>query len=304
MIPSAARPIGAASVLASFTAWVVLANIAVAAEAPPTKYLLRYKFAMGETLRYEVNHATNVRTTMEASTQQAETQSDSVKAWKVTDVLPTGEMEFIHLVERVRMSNQTPERPAIVYDSRTDKKPPRGFDQAARAVGVPLSLIRISPEGAITHREEKHPQPAVTPDMPITLHLPRDPVAVGDKWDDQYDIPAERKSGAKIQVRTRRVCELREVSAGIAVIAVEYQVLTPVDPYVRSQLVDRIAKGTVHFDVERGRVVKQIHDVDARVLGFAGKASSMHFISRLQEKLLKPEPALPQVQQASAVEPK
>jgi hypothetical protein len=293
----------------SLSAFLVLAATAMvaaddAASKAPAKYLLRYKFAMGETLRYEVSHATNVRTTMESTTQQAETQSDSVKAWRVTDVLPSGEMEFIHVVESVRMSNDAPERPAMTYDSRTDKKPPRGFEQAARAVGVPLSLIRISPEGAVTHREEKHPQPAVTPDMPITLRLPKDAVAVGEKWDDQYDVPAERKSGTKLQVRTRRVCQLREVSAGVAVIDVEYQILTPVDPYVRSQLIDRLTEGTVHFDVERGRVIKQVHDVDSRVLGFAGKASSMHFISRLQEKLLKAEPALPQVQQASAVEAK
>lgn len=294
----------------TFFACFLLAAAAVGVAADdsaaksPAKHLLRYKFAMGETLRYEVSHATNVRTTMEATTQQAETQSDSVKAWKVTDVLPNGEMEFIHLVESVRMSNDAPERPAMAYDSRTDKKPPRGFEQAARAVGVPLSLIRISPEGAVTHREEKHPQPPVTPDMPITLRLPKEAVAVGAKWDDQYDVPAERKSGTKLQVRTRRVCQLREVSAGVAVIDVEYQILTPVDPYVRSQLVDRLTEGTVNFDVERGRVVKQIHNVDARVLGFAGKASSMHFVSRLQEKLLKPERVLPQVQQASAVEAK
>lgn len=290
---------------ASFAAFSLsMVAIAVAAgEDSAATYLLRYQFAMGETLRYEVSHATNVRTTMEATTQQAETQSDSVKAWKVTDVLPNGDMEFIHLVESVRMSNDTPERPEVTYDSRTDKKPPRGFEQAARAVGVPLSLIRISPEGAIVHREEKHPQPAVTPDMPITLRLPKEAVAVGEKWDDQYDVPAERKSGAKLQVRTRRVCQLREVKSGVAIIDVEYQILTPVDAYVRSQLIDRLTEGTVHFDVERGRVTKQIHDVDARILGFAGQASSMHFVSRLQEKLLKPQPTLPQVQQASAVEP-
>jgi hypothetical protein len=265
------------------------------------KHLLRYKFAMGEVLRYDVRHATNVRTTIDESTQQALTQSDSVKAWKVTDVLPSGEMEFMHVVEWVRMTNEAPEQPANVYDSRQDAKPPRGFEQAAQAVGVPLSVIRIAGDGEVRFREEKHPQPKATADMPITLRLPKERIAVGEKWNHPYDVPAERKSGAKLQVRTRRVCTLRQVKSGVAVIDVEYQILTPVEPYVRAQLVERLTKGTVRFDIERGRVLEQEHNVDNRVLAFAGTASSMHYMSRLQEKLLPPTSEVAQAQHLSTV---
>lgn len=274
----------------------VFAKDADQASTDQEKHLLRYKFAMGEVLRYEVRHATNVRTTIDESTQQALTQSDSVKAWKVTDVLPSGEMEFVHLVEWVRMSNEAPEQPSNVYDSRTDKTPPRGFEQASRAVGVPLSVLRIAGDGEVTFREEKHPQPKSNEDMPITLRLPKERVAIGEKWNHPYDVPVERKGGAKLQVRTRRVCTLREVKSGVASIDVQYQILTPVDPYVRAQLVERLTEGTVRFDVERGRVLEQEHNVDKRVLGFASTASSMHFVSRLQEKLLKATEAVAQAQ--------
>jgi hypothetical protein len=264
------------------------------------KYSLRYKFAMGEVLRYDVRHATNTRTTIDESTQQALTQSDSVKAWKVTDVLPSGEIEFVHVVEWIRMTNEAPEQPANKYDSRTDETPPRGFEQAAAAVGVPLSVIRIAGDGEVTFREEKHPQRKPTEDMPITLRLPKEPIAVGTKWDHPYDVPAERKSGAKIKVHTRRVCTLREVKSGVAVIDVEYQVLTPVEPYVSAQLIERITKGTVRFDIARGRVIWQEHNVDKRVLGFASTASSMHFVSRLQEKLLPPTKVVAQASHETA----
>jgi hypothetical protein len=264
------------------------------------KHLLRYKFAMGEVLRYDVRHATNIRTTIDESTQQALTQSDSVKSWRVTDVLPSGEIEFVHVVEWVRMSNEAPQQPAHVYDSRKDAKPPRGFEQASRAVGVPLSVIRIAGDGEVRFREEKHPQPKPSEDMPITLRLPKERVAVGDKWNHPYDVPAERKSGAKLQVRTRRVCKLREVKNGLAVIDVEYQILTPVEPYVRAQLVERLTKGTVRFDIEHGRILEQEHNVDNRILGFAGKASSMHYVSRLTERLVKEDRIASKIQQASA----
>ncbi len=225
----------------------------VSSNAADGKYLLQYKFAMGEVLRYQVKHATNVRTTIDTTTQQVESHSDSVKAWKVTDVLPNGEMEFVHLVESVKMTNRAPDQPENKYDSTVDKTPPRGFEQAARSVGVPLVVVRIAPNGEVVHREEKLPQPQHTADMPITLELPKQPVAVGEKWDHAYDVPAKRQSGAKMQVRTRRVCQLREVRGGVASIDVEYQILTPVDAYVRAQLIERLTDGTVRFDLARPR---------------------------------------------------
>ncbi len=282
----------------------VFANDAAKPASGVEKHLLRYKFAMGEVIRYDVRHATNVRTTIDESTQQALSQSDSVKAWKVTDVLPSGEMEFVHLVEWVKMSNETPEQPANVYDSRKDAKPPRGFEQAARAVGVPLTVIRIAGDGEVKHREEKHPQPKPHEDMPITLRLPKERVVVGEKWNHPYEVPAEKKSGAKLQVRTRRVCTLRKLESGVAVIDVEYQILTPVEPYVRAQLIERLTKGTVRFDIERGRIIEQEHNVDNRVLGFAGTASSMHYVSRLSEKLIAPGKQDSKIQQASANSPR
>lgn len=262
-------------------------RLATSADADE-QYTLRYKFKMGEVLRYSVKHATNIRTTIEGTSQEAESKSESIKAWKVTDVLPDGVMEFVHVVEVARMTNRVPNRAVTKYDSETDKSPPAGFEQAARAVGVPLSLIRIKPSGEIVHREEKHPQPEASADMPITLRLPDEAIAVGGQWDFTYDVEVQRKSGTKQQVRTRRVCTLESVEDDVATIGVDYQVLTPVSAFIESQLIERLTKGQVRFDMKRGRVVSQNFDADKRVLGFAGDTSSMHYVSRMEERLLKP----------------
>lgn len=274
----------------SFLVLLLVSSAATYAAEEPSgeKYNLKYRFSMGEVLRYRVKHSADMRSTIEETSQQAESKSESIKAWKVTDVLPNGEIEFVHVVEVVRMSNRVPNRAASVFDSETDETPPPGFEQAARAIGVPLSVIRMTPAGEIVERVEKHPQPEASDDMPITLELAEKPIAVGEQWDATYDVPVERKSGAKLQVRTRRVCTLKKVEAGIATIKVEYQVLTPVSPFVESQLVQRMMKGLVRFDLERGRVVSQKLDTDRRVLGFAGGASSMRYVSRYEEWLLKP----------------
>jgi hypothetical protein len=268
-----------------------------AATASTGKYLLRYKFAMGEVLRYQVRESKNLRTTIDNSTQQVEMHSNSVKAWKITDVLPNGQMEFMHVVESVKMSNKHGDHPANNYDSTVDKSPPRGFEQPARAVGVPLLAIRIAPNGEVTAREEKQAQGPHAADMPITLVLPREPVAVGQRWSHTYDVPATRQSQAKMVVRTRRVCKLRQVRGGVATIDVQYQILTPVDPFVRAQLIDRLTDGTIRFDLARGRIIEQEHSIDKRVLGFRGNASSVHLVARMQERLI---PAAAKIAQAPA----
>ena len=124
--------------------------------------------------------------------------------------------------------------------------------------------------------------------MPITLRLPDGPIEVGEKWTDSYEVQVQRKSGANVQLQTRRLCKLLKVQHGIATFSVEYQILTPVDAYAESQLVERLAKGTVCFDLDKGRIVSRKMSIDRRVLGFSGGTSSMHFVSRLEEQLLGP----------------
>ena len=273
----------------TFSGLAAVSNAAESADSSPKTYLLRYKYQLGEVLKYRVQHRANVRSTIDETTQEVESITESVKAWKVTDVLPNGEIEFIHVVESAKMSNRRPRQPVAEFDSTKAEKPPAFFAQAAKSIGVPLSQIRMTPAGKIVDREEKHAQPKASDDMPITLRLPDKAIEVGEKWHHVYDVKAERSSGAKIKIRTRRLCELLSVKQGVAAIKVTYQIMTPVEPHIVAQLVERLTAGTVRFDLERGRVLAQEHSVDKRIVGFAGKASSMHFVARLEEHLLGPD---------------
>jgi hypothetical protein len=98
--------------------------VRAAEDSSEQKIELTYKFSMGEVLRYSVKHSADIESTIEGTSQQAETTSESVKAWKVTDVLPNGEIEFVHLVEHVRMVNRVPNRAVTEFDSERDKTPP------------------------------------------------------------------------------------------------------------------------------------------------------------------------------------
>lgn len=254
--------------------------------AETAKHTLRYKLKPGDVLRYEVDQRSSVRNTMEGTTQEAQTKTVSLKSWKVIDVMPSGEIEFINLVERVRMENKLPDRAKMVFDS-TEKgaTPPPGFEDAAKAVGVPLSSVRISPRGEVLEREIKHHQPAADPHEQITLLLPEGPIAVGGAWTQPAEIQVKLPEGGVKKISARRKHTLESVKNGVAEIRTEYQVLSPTTPAIDGQLAHRLVKGKIRFDVEAGRILSQQLDVDRRVLGFAGPSSSMHLVTRLVEEL-------------------
>jgi hypothetical protein len=251
------------------------------------KYDLRYKLKRGDVLRYDVTHRASIRSTIEQETQAAQTRTDSVKAWKVTDVLKNGEIEFLNVVERIHMVNQLPDKDPTEYDSERDKTPPPGFEDAARAVGVPISSVRISPRGKIIRRDVKIKGASNEEDTPVALRLPESSIAIGETWDEPFEVVVATEGGGTKSIQTRRHHELLSVENGIATVKVTYQVLTPIDPPIECQLVQRLMEGEVKFDIEAGRVVGQKMDIDKRILGFAGPTSSMQYIMRMEEKLLK-----------------
>jgi hypothetical protein len=185
------------------------------------------------------------------------------------------------------MVNQLPDSDPTEYDSQRDKTPPAGFEDAARAVGVPLSVVRMTPSGKVVRRDAKVRQQNFEEDAPLVVRLPGKPVTVGETWDEQFDLTVSLENGGTKSIQTRRHHKLTAVTRGIATIAITYQVLSPIDAHIEAQLVQRLMDGEVKFDIEAGRVVSQKMDIDKRILGFAGPTSSMHYVMRMEEKLAK-----------------
>ena len=264
------------------------------AEAPPKreipKYDLQYKLSRGDVLRYDVTHEASISGTSDNVTQTAQSKTDSVKCWKVTDILPNGDIEFMNVCERVRIMNQLPDRKATEYDSTIDKTPPPGFEDAAKAVGVPLSTVRITPHGKVINRQLKIANQGSKDDSQIVLRLPEAPVEIGDTWDEPFEVKVGLPKGETKSIKTRWHHKLTDVKDGIATIEVTYQVLSPTDAGVELELVQRMMTGEVQFDIAKGRIQSQKMDVDKRIIGFAGPTSSMQYIMKMEEKLQQEEP--------------
>jgi hypothetical protein len=117
--------------------------------------------------------------------------------------------------------------------------------------------------------------------------LPSEPVVIGHTWSIPQDIDVPLPSGAIKKIKAVQQFVLEDVKTGVATIHVSTIVLTPItDPAVESQLVQREADGRVRFDIDAGRLLGQQMDIDKRVVGFRGDASSIHYVNRFSERLL------------------
>ncbi|MEX0678433.1 MAG: hypothetical protein WD063_15240 [Pirellulales bacterium] len=255
---------------------------------PTLKFDLKYKFTPGETVETEVVHQAKVQTTIQGTTQTAESQSRSVKVWKVKDVTNQGTVTFDHMVTRIDMWQRTTGRKEVRYNSDTDAEVPPGYEQAAEAVGVPLSTVTMDQRGTIIKRKEHRDQPmGVSTQM--TMPLADHPITLGESWSSPLEIEVTHKDGSVKKIQTRQKFTLEKVADGVATIRVDSQILTPVhDPAIEAQLIQRLSQGTVEFDLGAGRVLSQQLDLDRHVIGFSGAASSMHYVTRFTEKLMPP----------------
>ena len=261
-------------------------NAATAPEASDS-YQLRYTFSPGEVFRCKVTHLTTVETRIRGVTETAKTRSVSTKAWKILSVDQAGNTTFTYTVEDVSMWQQQSGRPEIRYDSTKDKNPPDEYRHVAETVGASMGTITIDPRGEILRRENARPQfnPGIGE---LTVPLPAKPVKIGESWSTEGELPIRLTEGQVKRIKTRHVYELKKVRTGVATIAARTEVLTPVDdPAVQSQLVQRVKRGEVKFDVDAGRVLQQQMDIDETVIGFSGADSMMKYLARLTEEMVE-----------------
>lgn len=249
------------------------------------KHLLRYRFRPGETVRSKVIQQTKIETTIGGNTQTAEMTSISTKAWRVTNVDDNGHVTFDTTIEAIDMRNQMSGRQEVRYNSQTDAKAPPGYESAAASVGKLLTTITIDPTGKLLRREKKHQVGIDNANAQIMVLLPAEPIAIGESWSVPAEVPITLDGSEKfITVKNRN--QLEKVDKGIATISVQ-TVLPPInDPKVRAQLIQRMTKGTILFDIKAGRVTSQKTDLDEQVIGFSGPGSNLHYLGRFSEELL------------------
>lgn len=246
-------------------------------------YTLAYKFTPGEEFRTRVMQVSTVDTKIKGEVSIARSRSVSTKVLKITEVDSQGNITLENSVADADMWQSVTGKPEVKYNSRTDKTAPLGYQYIADSIGKPLATLTISPSGKLMDRHGGAPQ-INTGLGDIAFPLPEGPVKEGDTWETPEDIRLKIDE-VNIAIKVRQLYRLVLVQTGVATISVETQILTPVrDPKVLSQLVQRMQKGTIKFDIDAGRLLHKQMDLDESILGFSGPESHMNYLSRTTEE--------------------
>jgi hypothetical protein len=279
--------------------WSLLVTPRLAAEPPSAttepaagdQYLLRYKFAAGETVRWKVVHLGTTETKIKGNTQTAKSRSVSTKCWRVTDVDDAGNMTFTHSVERVEMWQKLSDRPQVSYDSAEDEEAPQEYQHVAQTVGRPLTTVTIQPDGQVVNEGSNAPHLNLAGLGDMVMLLPPKPVRAGSRWYEPAELHVRHEDGRVERIKTRKRYTLKKVLTGVATIEVKTEVLTPVDdPKIESQLMQQLTNGEIRFDVDAGRILSRQIDWDSSVVGFSGADSMMKYLARFTEELLPKRP--------------
>jgi hypothetical protein len=270
------------SLLGAGTAWA--AEPVVGSET----VLLRYAFRTGDELDSRVSHRALSETTMNGVTQSVETRTDSTKTWKIVGVDASGHATLEQSVNDVTMTSRSNDQGAVRWASDNTDDPPPGYEGVRQSLGVPLVRMQVAPDGRILERRELRPCPAAATGDLVIVPLPEEPIAVGHEWTINDEIVVEVPNGPRKAVRTRLRYRLERLQDGIATIAIDTTVLTPVDdPRLEARLLERIWDGTIRFDVDAGRIVGRQTMIDRRVVGFGGPQSSLRYKASLEESLVE-----------------
>jgi len=275
---------------------VVLSGLSIVAaglaqEPTPAKaasdselYDLAYKFRPDQTFHTKVVHLVTVETTIRGATQVAKTRSVSTKSWKILKVTDDGKITFVHSVDHVDMWQSVTGRQEVKYNSDTDKTPPPGYELVATSIGIPLATVTMDRHGRVLERKNTHSQfnPGIGE---LTIPLPQQKVKVGTKWTMPDEVRLKQDNGEVKKIQVQQVYRLQKVETGVATISIETQVITPVnDPKLKSELVQRLQRGTIKFDLDAGRLMHKQMDMSETVLGFNGADSQMEYLARFTEE--------------------
>lgn len=248
--------------------------------------ILRYKFRQGETISVRVSHRALTETTINGTTQHVETATDSTKSWKITHVDKDGNATLEHLIDHVKMMSRTSEMETVRWDSDGSKAPPDGYGGVKLSLGKPLSELTIDSCGRVINRKDFFPSPPSNTGDLMVVPLPDEPVAIGTTWTVPDTIVVNIPGSTGKSVRTRLRYQVTKLKKDRATIKVDTTVLTPVhDPQTESRLLERIWSGEIIFSIDHGRIISRSVNVDRRVIGFHGPASSIRYKASREEEL-------------------
>ncbi len=260
----------------------------------PQSYQLAYKFEPGQVVRFYSEFRAKMAIRFKEASEVDQNSTTLWKHYRVIDVAEDGSGTLELQLDKVHQTAQFADHPPTVFKSDDEDFHPPKFRDTLKQIGKPTARVDYSPQGKLLRvvaqtGEQKVAKGNQVPKdhQGFLIPLPKDPIAVGGTWKDKFQQVVKTQAGLNQIIEMMRVYELKSVQAGLARIEFRTAILTPVnDGYIRGKLIQKQTAGSMTFDIERGIIVKKLVRVDRTVVGPFGPGSSIHAVTKFEEKLI------------------
>jgi hypothetical protein len=258
-----------------------------------TKYLLAYKFSPNDPLHYRVVQDNEMTVVYNQARQVDRHHSETLRNLRIVSVDAAGVAEVEIVIDHVYLKAQRGENAGDEFDSRDPDTRAAQYDKYKAiydSIGQPQARLTLSPSGKVLKFTPfgsfKTAGSDTEPVKSILNQFPEQPVAIGEKWSEEYDVDVTVEKGLKQKVTMIRKFRLVSVEQNVAKIELKTGVVTPLnDPSMLAQLIQRELTGTIEFDLQRGAILSRKHTVDKTVVNAFGESSSLRAVSSYEEKL-------------------
>ncbi len=287
---------GPAVIRPSSTAAVTQTSATASALAPANAITLAYKFHSGQFAHYMGTSRVQYKSQLNPENIYVSQQSnDTWTRFRVVTVDESGLALIEPVLERTRMMARMHDKPPVLFDSDAKTEPQPEFRAIRDAIGKTIARFQVAPNGKLVKAmviDSNAPaslQAAAQkldtrfPYLPI---LPSTPVAVGDKWREEFTVDAINE-GLREPIPLRRIFELTGIADGIAIIKFKTLTMKSInDPELEKQLIQQTPTGTIEFDIERGLVRSYTSSVNKTAINALGNETLLHVVGESTEKLV------------------
>ena len=279
---------------------VQVSATAPSALAPFNAIVLAYRFQPGQFVNYSGTNKIQYTTQLAKQTFQNVQTNDTDTHFRVVSVDEQGLGLIEPVVDRTRMMAKVGDKPAVEFDSASSAETSPQFRAIRDAIGHPVARFQITPTGKLVKAViVDHSAPTEMRESAEKLEtrfvflpmLPSTPVAVGEKWREEYSTVVVN-AGLKQPIPIRRIYELVSVADGIATIKFKTLIMTPLnDVEMEKQLLQQTPIGTIEFDLNRGLVRSYRASIDRTAMNAFGSESLLKVTGESFEKLIAESPA-------------
>ncbi len=269
------------------------------ADEAAERYTLRYRFTPDQTVDYTVEQESQDFYKRGEAQQQVNYGTTTWKHYRVVSVDDDGNAVLQLQIDRVVMRASEDGGEWTRFDTQDSETAPVQFVGVFKTIGQPMARVRVSPRGEMLPLSgpdvmewllEDVPNPGTESlsDMNLLIPLPEEAVAVGQVWKEPFEmqVGVDLTNPLKRTVKLQRQYRIDSVDGSQVSIRFETAVLTPLqEPAQEAQILKKVARGKVLFDMEEGRIISRSTHVDEEVVGFNGPGSEIRNVTNRTEEV-------------------